>query len=400
MLGMIVGVGAVVLFHASIALGPVLVRPVAAAMAVPMRRLGVSGRLAAANAVRNPKRSAATAAALTIGVMLVAGASMFASTARETILGDVTTVVTSDRVVRPVATNPGVPTTIAVDLAALPGVDAVPMQVVDADVDGVFETIAGIDLPRAAGMVQLAVIEGAVGDGVTVGDRLAEDRGWDVGDAVPVTFPDGVEAQLTVGAIVEQTTALPAIVLPYGAVAGHGDGLDRAVLIAGESEALVAAEATLADAPTAILDTVDGYASSLAGPLDTILTMVIGFLGLAVVIAVLGIATTIGLSVHERTRELGVLRAVGMSRRQVRRAIRLESITIALFGTVLGMVMGLGFTAAALTTLSYDGFVAPVVPLPTLLVVAAGAVIAGTVAAALPARRASRPPLLDAIHTE
>src|SRR5690606_14547913 len=202
-----------------------------------------------------------------------------ASTARETIFGDVTTVVTSDRVVRPVATNPGVPTAIAVDLAALPGVEAVPMQVVDADVDGVFETIAGIDLPRAADMVQLAVIEGAVGDGATVGDRLAEDRGWDVGDAVPVTFPDGVEAQLTVGAIVEQTTALPAIVVPYNAVAGRGDGLDRAVLVAGESEALAAAEAALAGAPTAILDTVDGYASSLAGPLDTVLTMVIGFLG-------------------------------------------------------------------------------------------------------------------------
>src|SRR5690606_14922797 len=126
-----------------------------------------------------------------------------------------------------------------------------------------------------------------------------------------------------------------------------------------------------------------------------IFTMVIGFLGLAVVIAVLGIATTIGLAVHERTRELGVLRAVGMSRRQIRRAIRLESITIALFGTVLGMAMGIGFTAAVLTTLADDGFASPVVPLSTMVVIAAGAVIAGTVAAALPARRASRLPVLD-----
>jgi len=127
--------------------------------------------------------------------------------------------------------------------------------------------------------------------------------------------------------------------------------------------------------------------------------MVIGFLGLAVVIAVLGIATTIGLSVHERTRELGMLRAVGMSRRQVKRVIRLESITIAVFGTMLGMVMGLGFTAAVLTTLADDGFVSPVLPVSTMAAIAAGAVIAGTVAAALPARRASRLPILDAIRT-
>ena len=181
-------------------------------------------------------------------------------------------------------------------------------------------------------------------------------------------------------------------------VAGHGNGLDRSVFVSGDTTALTAAEAAIADTPTALLDTVDGYASSLAESLDAILTMVIGFLGLAVVIAVLGIATTIGLSVHERTRELGVLRAVGMSRRQVRRAIRFESITIALFGTVLGTVMGVGFTGAVLSTLSDDGFAAPVVPLPTLVVIAAGAVLAGTVAAALPARRAARLPVLDAIR--
>ncbi len=394
----IVGFGCVAIFGASIALGPVLVHPVAGAIAVPMRRLGVSGRLAAANALRNPKRSAATAAALTIGVMLVAGASMFASTARQTILGDVATVITADRVVRPVGANPGVPTTVAADLAAVPGIDAVPMQFVDAVVGGSYESVAGIDLERAAGMVQVQLVEGVPGDGLTVGDGLAEDRGWNLGDVVPITFTDGAESRLVVAAIVQQTTALPAVIAPYDTVAGHGDSLDRSVLVVGDETALAAAETALAGAPTAILDTVDGYASSLAGPLDAILTMVIGFLGLAVVIAVLGIATTIGLSVHERTRELGVLRAVGMSRRQVRRAIRLESVTIALVGTVLGMAMGLGFTAAALTTLADDGFVSPVVPVSTLIVIAVGAVLAGVLAAALPARRAVRVPVLDAIR--
>lgn len=395
----LVGLGAMTLFLASIALGPMLVKPVAAAIAVPMRRLGASGRLAAANATRNPKRSAATAAALTIGVMLVAGASMFASTARQTILGDVTTVVTSDRVVRPIGANPGIPTTVATDLAAVPGLSIVPMQVVDADVDGGYETVAGLDIDRAASMVEFEVIEGTLGTGVTVGDRLAGDRGWNLGDRVPVSFPDGAQIDLTISAIVEQTTAFPAIIAPYSIVAGHGDSLDRMLLVSGDEPALAAAESAIDGAPTAILDSVEGYAASLAGPLDAILTMVIGFLGLAVVIAVLGIATTIGLSVHERTRELGVLRAVGMSRRQLRRSIRFESITIAMFGTILGMIMGLGATAAILSTLADDGFVAPVIPAATLVVVAVGAVIAGTLAAALPARRASKIAVLDAVRT-
>jgi putative ABC transport system permease protein len=395
----LVGLGAVILFLASIALGPMLVKPVASAVAVPMRRLGASGRLAAANSTRNPKRSAATAAALTIGVMLVAGASMFASTARQTILGDVTTVVTSDKVVRPVGANPGIPTSVATELAGVPGLTVAPMQVVDADVDASYETVAGLDLDRAASMVELVVVEGALGAGATVGDRLADDRGWNLGDTVPVSFPDGAQVDLTISAIVEQTTAFPSIIAPYGTVSGHGDSLDRMVLVDGDEAALAAADAVIAGAPTAILDTVEGYAASLAGPLDAILTMVIGFLGLAVVIAVLGIATTIGLSVHERTRELGVLRAVGMSRRQLRRSIRLESITIALFGTILGMVMGLGFTAAVLSTLADDGFVAPVVPATTLVVVAVGAVFAGTLAAAIPARRASKMAVLDAVRT-
>ena len=396
----IVGLGSVVLFIASIAVGPMLVQPVAGLIAVPMRRLGASGRLAAANARRNPKRSAATAAALTIGVMLVAGASMFASTARETILGDVDQAVVADGVVRPVGATPGLPATIGDELAAVPGVDVVPMQVLDADVDGSYETLAGIDVDRAAGMVQLEVVDGVLGGGLTVGDRLAESRDWTVGDVVAVTFPDGVEDQITVTAVIEQTLSFPSIIAPYQVVAEHGDALDRAVFVTGDDAALAAAEVALADAPTAILDTVDGYAASLAGPLDMMLTLVMGFLGLAIVIAVLGIATTIGLSVHERTRELGVLRAVGMSRRQVKRAIRLESITIAVFGTVLGMAMGLGFTAAALSTLSDDGFVAPVVPVQALVSIGVGAVVAGVVAAALPARRASRLPVLDAIRTE
>jgi putative ABC transport system permease protein len=395
-----VGLGSAMILFAVLALGPILVRPVTTILAVPMRRLGATGRLAAANATRNPKRSAATAAALTIGVTLVAGASMFASTAKATVGGDVESVVVADRVVRPIGLTPGFPTAVARAIDDIDDVSAVPMQVTMVGIDGEIAEVAGLDLEGSASVLALDVVEGAFGpQWLVVGDRIAEERGWTVGDSIDLAFSDQTVTTLTVGAVFDQTTALPPVIAPYATIAEHGDDLDRLVFIDAPEATLSAVEALVATEPTIIVDTVDGYADSLAGTLDMVLSLVLGFLGLAVVIAVLGIATTIGLSVHERTRELGVLRAVGMSRRQLRRSIRLESIVIALFGTVLGMAMGVGFTWALLSTLAEDSFAAPVVPVTTLVAITVGALAAGTLAAALPARRASRMAVLDAVRT-
>ncbi len=398
----LVGLAAVAAFGAVLALGPVLVRPVTALLAAPMRRLGAAGRLAAANATRNPKRSSATAAALTVGVMLVAGAAMFASTAKETVSGDVDDVVVANAVIRPLGASWGLPTTIAESAAASGVADSVvPMQQTMARLDGEPGDIAGLDLAASSEVLALSVLEGDLAtDGLAVGDRTAESRGWTVGTVVDVTFADGASIPLSVGAVFEQTTAVSSVVAPYEVVAPHGDGLDQLVFVSASPSGLVAIESALLDVPTATVESAAEYAASLAGTLDMVLNLVFGFLGLAVVIAVLGIATTIGLSVHERTRELGVLRAVGMTRRQLRRSIRLESIVIALFGTVLGLALGVGCTWAALTTLSDDGFVAPVVPIGTLVAVVIGALAAGTLAAALPARRAARRAVLEAIRTE
>jgi len=396
----LVGLGSVAMFHAVLALGPVLVRPITRLIAFPLRRLGSAGRLAAANASRNPRRSASTAAALTIGVTLVAGASMFASTASASVRGDFADVLVADAVVRPIGSNPGLPMDVALQADAIDGVDALPLHHVRAEVDGSMEFVGGIDLAGSDGFVEVSVIDGSISSAAgnaVVGDDLAEARDWSTGQRIAVVFPDGTRSAFEVTGVIEQTNALPTIVMPYATVAPHGIGLDRAVFLTGDADAVAAAEAALAGQPTAMVDTVDDFAESLVGALDTVLNLVLGLLGLAVVIAVLGIATTIGLSVHERTRELGVLRAIGMERRQVRRSIRLEAVVIALFGTVLGLVMGLGFTAAAISTLGDDGFGAPTVPTSTLVAIVVGAIAAGTLAAALPARRAARRPVLDAI---
>ncbi|MFK8025081.1 MAG: ABC transporter permease [Ilumatobacter sp.] len=396
----LVGLGSVATFFAVLAFGPMLVRPVSQLLTWPMRHLGAAGRIAAANADRNPRRSASTAAALTIGVTLVAGASMFASTASESIRGDAADVLVADGVIQPIGANPGLPPEVAQQAATVDGVELRPITWLSARVDGDMETVGGFDAAAAGAFVQLTTIQGAVtGDAgsVIVGDDLADRREWNVGDRVPVEFPDGVTTTFAVEAIIEQSNALPTIVAPYQSVAPHGIGLDQVVLLSGADTAIRAVELALADQPTATVGDVDSYADSLVGTLDTVLNLVLGLLGLAVVIAVLGIATTIGLSVHERTRELGVLRAIGMERRQVRRAIRLEAVVIAMFGTVLGLAMGLGFTAAVISTLGDDGFGAPTVPVATLAAIVVGAIAAGTLAAALPARTAARRPVLDAI---
>ena len=396
----LVGLASVSSFFAVITLGPVLVGPVTRVVAWPLRRLGTSGRLAAANAARNPRRSASTAAALTIGVTLVAGASMFASTASASIKDDAAEVLTADAAIRPIGPNPGLPAEIDQLAAEVDGVSTLPLHQVIAQVDGVMEYVGGLDLARSDGFVDVTVLDGSITDrvdGLVIGDDLADDREWAVGDRVPILFGDGASTTFEITAVIEQTNALPALVAAYDAVAPHGIGLDRVVLLSGTADGIAKVDTVLAGQPTATVEGIDEYADSLAGALDTVLNLVLGLLGLAVVIAVLGIATTIGLSVHERTRELGMLRAIGMERRQVRRSIRLEAVVIALFGTVLGLAMGLGFTAAVISTLADEGFGAPTVPVPTLIAIVVGAVAAGTVAAALPARAAARRPVLDAI---
>lgn len=396
----LVGLGSVATFMAVLAFGPLLVRPVSQLLAWPMRHLGAAGRLAAANADRNPRRSASTAAALTIGVTLVAAASMFASTASASVRGDAADVLVADAVVQPIGANPGLPADVASVAAAVDGVDTRPVTWLSARIDVDMETVGGFDAATADAFVDLNTLDGTVSadaESIIVGDDLAERRKWAIGDRVPVEFPDGATTTFEVAAIIEQSNALPAIIAPYQSVAPHGIGLDQIVLLSGSDRAIDAVEAALAGQPTAAVGDVDTYADSLVGELDTVLNLVLGLLGLAVVIAVLGIATTIGLSVHERTRELGVLRAIGMERHQVRRSIRLEAVVIALFGTVLGLAMGLGFTAAVISTLGDDGFGSPTVPTTTLAAIVIGAIAAGIVAAAIPARRAARRPVLDAI---
>ena len=399
----LVGLGTLATLAAVLVLGPVIVAPAMAVLGWPLRRLGVTGRLAAANASRNPRRSASTAAALTIGVMLVAGASMFAATARETIRGDVEQVIVADRVIRPAGSSQGLPPSVAAAAAAVPGASVLPIRDGVASVDGSVQAVSGVDVGEGAGQLALdataGTLAGAPGT-VAVSSDLARSEGWAIGDDLDIELATGTRTTARLAGTFEASTAVASVLLPYDTVATtEADPFDSLVLVSGSHEVLDQVEASLRTQPTAAMGTVADLATSRSGALNVVLSIVVGFLGLAVVIAVLGIGTTIGLSVRERTRELGVLRSIGMTRAQIRRTIRFEAVSIALLGTVLGAAVGLGCTWAVLLTLADSGFAAPVVPAGALVAVAIGAVVAGMAAAAMPARRAARLAILDAVRT-
>lgn len=399
----LVGVGTLATLAAVLVLGPVIVAPAMAVLGWPLGRLGVTGRLAAANASRNPRRSASTAAALTIGVMLVAGASMFAATARETIRGDVERVITADRVIRPAGSSQGLPPSVAAAAADVPGASVLPIRDGVASVDGSVQPVTGVDLGNGSGQLALDATSGTLGGApgtVVVSSDLAEAEGWAIGDALDIQLGTGSRTTARLAGTFEGSTAVADVLLPYETLAtAETDPFDSLVLVSGSERVLDQVEASLRNHQTATMGSVGDLATSRSGALNVVLSIVVGFLGLAVVIAVLGIGTTIGLSVRERTRELGVLRSIGMTRTQIRRTIRFEAVSIALLGTVLGATIGIGCTWAILKALAGSGFAAPVLPAGALVAVAIGAVVAGMAAAAMPARRASRLAILDAVRT-
>jgi putative ABC transport system permease protein len=261
------------------------------------------------------------------------------------------------------------------------------------------------------GMLDLGVTEGSLADvgddQVAVSKAWAEDHGVRLGDPVPVTFADGISAEPTVGAVYAEEDLIGPLALPEAAYLPHTatNPSDIVVMITvadgvsvGEAERAIQAVSDTHGGPDVM--TADEYVDSVAGEVDQVLNLVYGLLVLAIVIALMGIANTLSLSVHERTRELGLLRAVGQSRRQLRSMVRGEAFTVALFGTVGGVGLGVFLGWAMVDTLASEGFTSFTVPGPSLAVVLALGALVGVIAAVRPARRAARLDVLEAIATD
>jgi putative ABC transport system permease protein len=272
-------------------------------------------------------------------------------------------------------------------------------------IDGDTTSVVAYDPATVERVMDLDVSAGALADigadGIAIQSDTAAEHGWSLGDSITVGFPSG-PVELTVAALYDQRFASGEYVVGLERFAhGFPTDLDQQILVnvaAGDTEATrEAIEAAVADFPTVRVMDREEFNDEQAGQIDQFLALIYGLLGLAVLIALIGIVNTLGLSIHERTRELGLLRAIGMSRRQLRAAIRWEAIIIASFGTLLGLGLGVVFGTSAVSALGNTGIERIVIPTSQLAVIALLGALAGIAAATLPARRAARLDVLSAI---
>jgi putative ABC transport system permease protein len=401
----LVGVGALVTFVGVAVLGPVLARPVAKLLGIPLRMRGLSGELATRNATRNPNRTARTAASLMIGVGLVGFFTVFAASAKTSMAGSLETEFTGTHIVQAGATDnsAGLSPDLAGELSSTPGVDAVTQaRISPAVVDGSStDAFLAFDAGSVHEMVALGSVDGDLAslgaDGIAVSAETAAEEGWDIGSAVPVVLPSG-DTTFTVEAIYTSGTDwVGDMFVDLDGLRANGDELDYRVYVSGDEAAINSIADGYASAD--VLDK-DAFIEVVSSEIDTMLGMFYALLFLAIVIALLGIANTLALSILERTRELGLLRAVGMSRSQLRSTVRWESIIVAVFGSLLGLASGTFFGWAVVRALADEGIDTLTVPVGSLLIVTGIAAFAGAMAAVLPARRAARLDVLKALVME
>ncbi|MGY1606261.1 ABC transporter permease [Geodermatophilus sp. SYSU D00700] len=406
----LVGVGALALVLAAVALSPVLARPFVRVLGASLPRLaGTAGRLARDNAQRNPRRTAATASALMVGLTLVTGFGVLGASANASVDALVDDALRADYVVSTAVGQPFTPE-VADRLRQLDEVDAVLQErFTQVQLDGQTTFAAAVDAATLDRGLTLEYLSGGsaglAGRGVLVDETTAAARGWEVGDTVEAVSAGGQRAELTVGGVYAANQAVGSVVLSLETDAAlGGQALDRYVYVVlaegTDAAAARAAVESVVDAyPVVGLKDRDEFAGEQKAQVDQVLLLINALLVLSVVIAVLGIVNTLAMSVLERTREIGLLRAVGMTRRQLRRTVRLEAVLISVYGSVLGLGLGLVLGIGLTRSLADQGITELVVPggrLAGFLVL--GALI-GVVAAAWPARRAARMQVLDAIAT-
>jgi len=409
----ILGIGVALLFLSLFVLGPLIARPVSRALGAPLVRVRkMTGALARENAMRNPKRTARTAAALMVSVALVAAIAVFASSVKASIRSVFAKQFTGDYVVSTQTFGfGGLPTSLAPALGKVPGVRAsTGIQIGLAKVNGANHGVTVVDPATAGKVFDLKMISGTIEEldntGVLVSKKKATAAALHVGDTISITFLNGQAHTATVRGIYEKDQLAGAFTIAKSLYALSGsDQYDFSVYVSKASDANGAVvERALRDAvapySTAKLESRSNYIESQAKQVDTFVNLLYGLLALAVVIAVFGIANTLSLSVYERSHELGLLRAVGATRRQIRSMVRWESVITALLGAVQGVVIGVALGWAVVLALRSQGFSAFSVPLGTMAAVLIVAVVCGVLAAARPASHAARLDVLNAIATQ
>lgn len=417
----LLGLGVLLTLIATVIAGPLLVRPVIRVLGGAFPALfGSIGRMSQRNALRNPRRTGATAAALMVGLALVGGMSVASASMTKSFDQQIDKTLGADFVVQngnfvpfPSEVTERIRDTEGVGLVVRSQFATIAVRLPDGDR---VKTTAAAYEPQLDKVANITYAQGdsaaALAAGHVAMDKdFAEDHGVRVGSTVPVEFQGGRTAELTVGALTDQESADG-----FGSQGGIYFGLatlqkyapggqDAAVYVNAASgtnadDLRAGLEKALDPYPQVQVRDIADYKDLVHDQIAVLLYLVYALLGLAIIIAVLGVVNTLALSVVERTREIGLLRAIGLARRQLRRMIRLESVVIAVFGAVLGLALGLVWGVCTQQVLALQGMTALAIPWPTIVAVVIGSAVVGVVAALLPALRASRMNVLAAIAHE
>lgn len=403
--------GALLTVIGAVVVGPVVARPAAAIIGVaPAALRGIVGRFARRNAMRNPRRTAASASALLVGTAVVALFTTFGASIKASLDDTVERNFSGDLIVVPDGfSGAQLSPDLAPAIETVPGVDtAIGLSFGLLTLGGATVDMAATDPSRLGAVFDVGVTTGSLarfvrGD-IALSDKYASEHALHVGSTVPVTFVDGWTEEFTVGATYTDRMTFGDYFIGERDLAPHvAQEAVTVVLIDVDARSDLSAtqeavgEVTSAFGAPAPLDR-RGYSDEVGSQVDSMLFVVYALLAVAVLIALLGIGNTLSLSIHDRTRELGVLRAVGQDRSQMRAAVRWESVIIAVFGTIggigIGTFLGWGLMRALNVQEGFGVFALPVVPLAVVLGVAA---VAGLLAAVRPARRAARTDILAAI---
>jgi putative ABC transport system permease protein len=408
---LLAGIGALVLFLGIASLSSTIATPVTRVIGWPVEKLfKVPGALARQNVARAPRRTSSSASALMIGVALVSSTAVFASSLRASLVDTLESAISADYIVTDSGFQ-GLSPVVSETLGAVPELEAVtPIRGISGQVDGSTKNFGAVDPVAFEKLVDPDLQDGTVAD-LAVNELLlhrdpANDLDVTIGSTIDVIFQNGVERTLTVAGIYGDATfgnwlisldtlsgISDAPARDFFVIAKLADGVDPAI---GDA----AVEAAMAPFPQANVQTNAEFLDSQEAQINQLLLIITLLLAFAILIAILGISITLALGVFERTREIGLLRAVGMNKRQTRRSVRWEAVIVSTFGALVGIVVGT-FLGVVLTLAVPDDVISKLAFNPTIIVaILIGAVIAGLMAALYPSYKASNMNVLEAIATE
>ncbi|HVB90781.1 MAG TPA: FtsX-like permease family protein [Acidimicrobiales bacterium] len=408
----LVGLGAVGTFIGAGMLAPSIARPIASALGRPLARvLGVSGRLGRENSMRSPRRTAQTSSALMVGLALVSAISVFGASLSKSATSSVNNAINADFIISATGVGAGrFSHAVEATVSKVPGVTATStVYTGEFEIGHALATLTGISTDHLADTVILRMQAGTGGAALAAGALLidattADSKHLSVGSVVPVKFAQTGNATMRIGGIFKANALIGRYVVGDGFFLSHfNDPLPVAVLLRSASGAggIEHAVARVLHAyPNLQVQTRAQFEKSQEAMVNQLLGLVYALLALAVLIALIGIVNTLMLSVFERTHEIGLLRAVGMKRRQIRAMIRSESVILAVFGAIIGLVIGTALGVALASSLKQQGITDIVVPFSNLVIFLVIAALLGLGAASWPARRAGKLDVLAAIAAE